>query len=88
MSNLELTLNTNTLQETLSLLATDEDYYVRWGVAQNPNTPQETLSLLATDEDSSVRWEVARNPNTPEEALFLIKSKEYQLSKPLLQLAH
>ena len=54
----------------------NENYDVRWRVAQNPNTPQETLNLLATDEDSDVRWGVARNPNTPENIILKIKSYE------------
>ena len=70
----------------MSILNENSD--VRYGVAENPNTPQETLNLLATDVNYDVRCGVARNPNTSEEALLLIKSKEYQLKKPLLQLTH
>lgn len=76
MSNLELARNPNTPKETLSLLATDEDYDVRWRVAQNPNTPQESLSLLATDENYGVRWRVALNPNSPENIILKVRSYE------------
>ena len=74
MNKIELAENPNTPQETLSLLATDEDYYVRWAVAQNPNTPQETLSLLATDEYFYVRCGVAYNPNSPENIILKVRS--------------
>ena len=39
MNNLEVAKNPNTPVETLKDLATDDDYYVRRGVARNPNTP-------------------------------------------------
>ena len=42
--------NPNTPVETLKVLATDEDSYVRCSVARNPNKPVKTLNLLATDE--------------------------------------
>jgi hypothetical protein len=64
--------NPNTPQESLKLLATDEDPYVRSWVAQNPNTPPETLKLLATDKSSGVRYCVAKHPNTPQESLKLL----------------
>ena len=88
MSNLSLARNPNTPTETLASLATDEDPDVRCCVARNPNTPTETLASLATDEDYGVRYWVARNPNTPEDILIMIKSKDYQLNKPHLKLAH
>ena len=55
--------NPNTSTKILELLATDEDYVVRYRVARNPNTPIKTLELLATDEYSDVRYCVALNPN-------------------------
>jgi len=58
--------NPNTPTKTLELLATDEDWYVRYWVARNPNTPTKTLEQLATDEYCSVRYWVARNPNRTE----------------------
>jgi hypothetical protein len=57
-------------------------------LAENPNTPPETLELLATDENSNVRWRVTQNPNATEEICLMVRAKEYQLTKPLLQLAH
>jgi len=88
MTNLELAYNPNTPPETLVTLATDEDSCVRWGVAKNPNTPVETLEFLATDKNSYVRCCVAINPNVTEEILLMVKAKNYQVRKPLLQLAH
>jgi hypothetical protein len=61
---LNLACGKNTPPETLTLLSSDEEYYVRGNVANNPNTPPETLTLLASDEDPYVRYWVARNPNT------------------------
>ena len=59
------TQNPNTPIKTLETLATDEDWFVRRGVANNANTPIKTLETLATDEDWSVRCGIARNPNIP-----------------------
>jgi hypothetical protein len=59
----ELARNPKTSQETLSVLATDEDSDVRCRVALNPNTSQELLGILATDKNSYVRCGVAQNPN-------------------------
>jgi hypothetical protein len=67
-----LARNPNTPPETLTILARDEDSYVRWGVARNPNTPPETLTILARDENSDVRYWVAWNPNTPPETLTIL----------------
>ena len=72
----ELAQNPNTLPETLKVLATDEDPYVRYDVAKNPNTPVETLKFLETDKDSSVRCKVALNPNTLPETLKVLATDE------------
>ena len=40
MSNRNLSWNPNTPSETLERLSYDEDYWVRWNVAENPNSPQ------------------------------------------------
>ena len=61
-----LARNSNTSQETLEVLATDENYYVRFWVAGNPNTSQETLEILATDKYLVVRYWVAQHPNATE----------------------
>jgi hypothetical protein len=66
---LELAENSNTSTETLTSLARDEYWKVRYYVTQNPNTPPEALTRLAEDEDWEVREEVAYNPNTPVETL-------------------
>ena len=68
----ELAQNTNTPVETLKVLATDENYYVRFGVAKNPSTPVETLKVLAFDGNANVRWGVTQNPNTPVENLKVL----------------
>jgi hypothetical protein len=59
-------------------LATDEDSWVRFYVAQNPNTPQETLELLATDEYYYVRHWVAQNPNRTELIERLVLMTDYK----------
>jgi hypothetical protein len=56
----------NTLPETLTKLATDENFLVQKRVALNPNTPVEALELLATNESGYVRDGVAQNPNKTE----------------------
>ena len=43
----------------------DDDYSVRYGVAQNENTPVPVLEELANDNDYLVRNGVAENNNTP-----------------------
>ena len=62
----KLAKHPKTSQETLAILATDEDWVVRCEVARNSNTSTETLAILATDKDPDVRYEVAKNPNTTE----------------------
>ena len=67
MNNLQLARRPNTSPERLQLLATDNDYDVRYYVARHPNTSPETLQLLATDDDNCyVRYEAAHNPNATE----------------------
>ena len=58
-------LRSNTLTVLLTQLASDEDAWVRGGVAENSNTPPEVLTQLASDEKAYVRYAVAYNPNTP-----------------------
>jgi hypothetical protein len=43
-------------KEQLSLLANDDDRYVRRYVALNPNTPPEALDRLANDVDWGGSW--------------------------------
>ena len=45
----------NTTPETLTFFAKDEDWLVRWRVAQNPNAPLEALTILGHDWDEVVR---------------------------------
>ena len=77
MNKLELANNPNTPPETLTILARDEDSYVRYSVAQNPNTPPETLTFLARDEDYWVRCGVARNPNATREIIQTVRAYEF-----------
>jgi len=83
----DIARNPNTLPETLAVLSTNESWMVRWRVASNPSTPIETLKILATDADGRVRMLVWGNRNTTEEILMMVKAKNYQVRKPLLQLA-
>ena len=69
---IKLAKDPNTSQESLRILATDENSYVRRRVARNQNTPQELLRILATDEDSYVRLGVAENQNTSQETLSIL----------------
>jgi len=72
----DLADNPNTPPEILTVLASDEDWGVRYRVAQNPNTPPEILTILARDKDEDVRWGVAQNPNTPPEILTILARDE------------
>jgi hypothetical protein len=76
----DLARNPNTPPEVLTILARDEDYWVRCGVARSPNTPPETLTILARDKDWGVRCGVAWNPNTPPEILtFLARDEDWNV---------
>lgn len=50
--------------EVLDRLSEDEEYKVKWHVANNHNTSSKTLSKLATDRISGIRARVADNKNT------------------------
>jgi hypothetical protein len=47
--------NSNTTPETLTFLAKDEDWLVRYWVSCNPNAPLEALTILGHDWDEVVR---------------------------------
>jgi 3-methyladenine DNA glycosylase AlkC len=64
-------------KEQLALLANDENWYVRRGVAFNPNTPTEVLERLANDNEWYVRRWVANNPSTPQYIKTYLKIKEF-----------
>ena len=66
MTKLEQAQDPNTSSEILSVLATDKDWEIRYGVAINPNTSPETIQVLATDENVDVRYEVSQHPNATE----------------------
>jgi len=70
--------NSNTTPETLKILATDEEYWIRYWVARNSNTPPEALELLATDQYYYVRAYVAENPNRTELIERLVFMTDYQ----------
>ena len=57
--------NTNTTDDALMMLSTDNDDSVRAKVAGNKNTPIVILEKLASDKHPDVREGVADNPNTP-----------------------
>lgn len=54
----------NTLVETLTKLAKDEDEEVRWQVAKNSKTAPNVLEELSRDSMRTVRRAVAQNDNT------------------------
>jgi hypothetical protein len=87
MNIYEIALNRNTSPEILVSLLTNESWKVRWRVGANRNTPLEVLKILATDADGRVRMLVWDNPNVTEEIRLMVKAKNYQRTKPLLQLA-
>ena len=62
--------------ETLNILAENENYEVRWAVAENKNTPVKLLAVLAKDEDIDVRWAVALNKNTSADILAMLAKDE------------
>ena len=66
MTKLSQARDPNTSPETLSVLATDKVWVIRYWVAQNPNTSPEILWDLATDKDEDVRYSVGQNPNATE----------------------
>ena len=82
---LALAQNPNTSVETLKILATDENSYVRCSVAENPNTSPETLKTLATDENSSVRLGVAENPNYKSNKTLELTSEQFNALKELIE---
>lgn len=60
----------------LTMLASDEDKWVRCSVASNSETPIEVLIQLAQDDYDWVRKDVADNPNTPIEVLAYLADDE------------
>ncbi len=84
MNKLELALNLNTPPETLTILAQDEDVYVRCGVACNSNIPPEILTILARDMDEDVRWYVERNSNATREVIQTVRAYEFYKEHPTL----
>jgi len=59
-SNREQAENPNTSPQTLTELAKDSDWHVRWRVAGNPSTPVATLIILLQDRDADVRQAALR----------------------------
>jgi hypothetical protein len=82
MNKNKLAKNPNTPPELLEVLATDEDWEVRYWVATNPNTPPEALKVLATDKYGNVRYCVAKNPNSTELMRRLVLMKNYEHQNP------
>ena len=71
----ELADNKRTSKKILTILSTDESWYVRYCVADNPNTPTEVLTKLSID-NSYVKYYVAKNPNTTKEVLKKLSTDE------------
>ena len=57
-------------------LAKDENWKIRWNVAQNPSTSSKVLAPLAKDEKSGIRYQVAQNPNVSPETLTVLANDE------------
>jgi len=82
--------------DILGDLAKDEDWEVRWTVAERPNTPVDVLRelaknpntsvdvlrALAKDEDWEVRWQVAENPKVSSKILVMLFEYEKSLGEP------
>jgi hypothetical protein len=67
----------STSQETLAILACDDDPDVRYFVAKDPNTPQDVLLRLSTDNDWMVRYCIMRNSNATEDIIMLAKATDF-----------
>jgi len=67
----------NVNQTLLSLLAPDDDPFVRAAVAESPRCTPVILSFLSHDKTPLVRSRVWRNPNTNEEDLVMIKAMRW-----------
>ena len=80
----KLAQDPNTPQESLAILATNEDPDVRFWVSRHPNTSTETLAVLATDEYRSVRYGAEHNPNYKKRVLEL-NTKQYDALKKLIE---
>ena len=52
----ELTRNSSTSKKILTILSTDETWYIRYWIAFNSNTPKKILTKLSTDKDNRVRY--------------------------------
>ena len=76
---LQLARHPNTSQETLNVLATDENSSVRCAVARHPNTSDEILFFLLEDRDFYVAYSVRENPNVKElmRRLILMRMNEF-----------
>jgi hypothetical protein len=66
----------NSSAERLSVLASEENIFIRYWVARNPNTPVKILEQLATEEYYRVRCGVVENLNCPHYLKKAIKFKK------------
>jgi len=65
-----LAIHKRTAKKILTILSTNEYWYVRCQVAGNLNTPVKILVALSKDvHHASVRIYVRENPNTPKEII-------------------
>ena len=63
--------NPATPPATLTQLALDPGYGVRYHIARNPATPPATLRQLLADPSAVVQWAAADNPRLPRTARAL-----------------
>jgi hypothetical protein len=66
------------LIRVLEKQANDEDWEVRYWVAQHPNCPISSLEKLANDKDSVVRSWVAMHPNCPISSLEKLANDKHR----------
>lgn len=73
-------------EESIRILANDENDGVRGAIAENRSTPSEILNRLSTDKDRIVRLNVSRHTNAPSDALInLVTDQEWGVRKNLAQ---
>ncbi len=70
--SLETIAQTTASTNILAVLARNQHWRVRWGVAKNPETTIEILKQLAQDFNPYSRQEVAKNPKIDEEIITKI----------------
>ncbi len=75
-NKIDLADNKRTSKKILTILSTDNDWFVRSYISDNPNTPIDVLEKLSKDDNINVRYYVAENPSTPIEILKKLSKDE------------